>query len=282
MAKLSLREYQDQFGKLRSAFHQLNNFGEIDIDDVIADPNGEPREFDQDDLISLGQDIKERGQLAPIRVYWCSKRARWVIIHGERRWRAIQAVGLFRVLCIFLDDEPTENEKISARLVDQLLREDVPPITIAKSFRRLMDINAWSMSELARKLHIGKATASRMLSLLSLPEEIQDAVESGELPPTTAYEITKAPEANQRQLGKQAIEQGMTREETTLSVAQHDQGEPKREAKPQRKGGAKRAIRASNGLTVTVTNKKRFTDEQAIEALREMIDAIQVGKRGVA
>jgi len=276
MATISLTQYQERFGRVRSAFFAKNNYGEIDVDDVIVDPAQEPREFNEEDLLALGNSIKERGQFDPIRVYWSGKHARWVIIHGERRWRAIQAVGMFRVTCIFIDDEPTENEKISVKLIDQLLREDMPPISVAKAFRRLMEINNWSLSELARKLHIGKANASRILSLLKLPEEVQESVEQGKLAPTTAYEITKAPERDQVQIARQVIADNLTREETTEQIAPEKKIQ-KPNPKPSR--AARRAMRTSNGLTVTVTARRRMNDEQVLEALQEMMDAIRAGKK---
>jgi ParB family transcriptional regulator, chromosome partitioning protein len=276
MATISLTQYQERFGRVRSAFFAKNNFGEIDVDDVIVDPDQEPREFNEEDMLALGNSIKERGQLVPIRVFWSGKHARWVIIHGERRWRAIQAVGLFRVTCIFLDDEPTENEKISVKLVDQLLREDMPPISVAKAFRRLMELNQWSLSELARKLHIGKANASRVLALLKLPEEIQESIEQGKIAPTTAYEITKAPEHDRVDIARQVVAGNLTRQETTEQIAP-EKKTLKTNPKPSR--GARRAMRTSNGLTVTVTARRRINDDQVLDALQEMMDAIRAGKR---
>jgi ParB family chromosome partitioning protein len=273
--KVTLSQYQQKFDRLRSAYHELRGYGSIDPEDVIPDPERERPEYSPEALDALGEDIKVRGQIMPIRVYWSGKHGRWVIVHGERRWQAIRTKDLYRINCIFLDGEPSEEERITDRLVDDLLREDMPPISVAKSFRKLMDLNSWTAADLSRKLHVSKGTVSRSLALLELPSEIQDSVESGKLAASTAYQISKAPDQEQAPLARQAIAQKLTRDETSSQVP------TKRKAKVGG-SGAKRSIRASNGLSVSITHKRRFTDEQAVEALQEMIDVIRAGKKGVA
>lgn len=275
ISMMTLSEYQGKFGRVRSAFTEAKGYGYIDPGDVMPDPEREERAYSDDELRSLGEDMKARGQIDPITVYWSSKYARWIIIKGVRRWKAINAVGMIRVYCLFRDDEPTENEKISIQLVEELLREDMKPVEIARAFRQLMDINTWNATELAAKLHIHKGVVSRSLALLRLPDDVQEAVDDGQLPATAAYEISKAPAADQATLAKTAINDAMNRDE--VITESRKSSPPQKRSKPATT--TRRAMRTSNGATVTITHKRRLSDDQLIESLQEMIDAVRASKQ---
>jgi ParB family chromosome partitioning protein len=66
----------------------LRTIGRVDIDNVIPDPEQPRAEFTEEAIERLAHSIREKGQLSPIRVRWSEGLAKWVIISGERRWRA--------------------------------------------------------------------------------------------------------------------------------------------------------------------------------------------------
>ena len=66
----------------------------IQVDRIVPDPNQPRKEFEPESLRQLADSLKERGQLQPIRVRWDAAMERWVIIAGERRWRAAALAGL--------------------------------------------------------------------------------------------------------------------------------------------------------------------------------------------
>ena len=72
----------------------------IPIERLVPDPDQPRKEFDEDELERLGRSLRERGQLQPIRVRWDEASARWVVVAGERRYRAAIRAGLASLLCV--------------------------------------------------------------------------------------------------------------------------------------------------------------------------------------
>ena len=70
--------------------------GSLNVDQVVPDPEQPRAEFAPEALARLAESIREHGQLAPIRVRWSDNLSKWVIIAGERRWRAAKLAGLPR------------------------------------------------------------------------------------------------------------------------------------------------------------------------------------------
>ena len=80
----------------------LRNAARIQIDQVIPDPSQPRTEFSPAAIERLANSIQDQGQLAPIRVRWSAEHSKWVIVCGERRWRAVQAAGLETIDCQFI------------------------------------------------------------------------------------------------------------------------------------------------------------------------------------
>ena len=112
----------------------LDGFGCLEIDQVIPDP-GQPRtDFPAESLTHLANSIRDKGQLAPIRVRWSDELGKWVIIAGERRWRATKLAGLPTIECYFQADELSRAETLEQQLIENLLREDLKPLEEATGF----------------------------------------------------------------------------------------------------------------------------------------------------
>ncbi len=281
MVKIRLSDYLRGV-RQPPGYETLDNVGEIDPADIMAPLDRAPRNHSDESIHRLGEDIQTRGQLQPIRVYWSAGHKKWVIIAGERRWLAIQAVGLCKVAAMILDHEPTSAEILSERLADNMLREVPEPLEIARGFQALMDLKSWNASEVADHLHLHRGTVSRALALLRLPEDVQQRVESGELAPATAYELSKiGDQATQRQLAEKAVSETLTRSQT-VSVAK---ASSKAVSKPSAKStnATKRTICTRDGITVTLTARRQIDDATAIVALNEAADMIaHGGERGAA
>lgn len=268
--------------KYRYAFDKRNDVGMIDTGTVIAPTDREPRQFDPEKLRLLGEDILNRGQLQPIRVYWSERDGKWVIIAGERRWRAIQLVGMFQVMCVFVAGPMTPEQIIAERLADNLLHETPDPLEIARNCQELMRLTGWTTRQVADHLHVDHSVIVKAMALLRLPEQVQAKVESGEIAPSTAYEVSKVKdEEKQVEIAEQVVANGMTRNETA-EVVRRAAGKPSPARKPSKSASAdscKRAMRTSNGLTITVTSRRKLTDEQVVDACREFIEVIRNGQR---
>ena len=158
---------------------------------MIPDPKQPRKHFDEEEIERLSADIAARGQLQPIRVRWSADHGKWLIIAGERRWRAVTKAGLSRITCMFIDREMSESEIRAEQLVENLLREDLNGMEEARSFATLMELNGWNATELSQQINVSKGKVSKALSLLKLPEELQSRIEGGEISPSTAYELAK-------------------------------------------------------------------------------------------
>ena len=162
---------------------------EIPLAKIGADPDQPREEFEEDALARLAESIRTKGLLQPISVRWVEGRGSYVIIAGERRWRAATMAGLTSLSCVVVDRPIPPGELLALQCVENLLREDLRPIEQAKAFRTLMDINGWSGNQLAKELGISQPAVVAALKLLSLPEPVQDLVESGNLPASSASAI---------------------------------------------------------------------------------------------
>src|SRR5262249_52991292 len=116
----------------------LTSVGRVYIDEVVPDPAQPRLTFSEDALDRLAASIRDKGQLSPIRVRWSVDHGRWLIISGERRWRAAKRAGLAEVECYFHDEELTPSEVLEQQLIENCLREDLQPVEEARAFASLM------------------------------------------------------------------------------------------------------------------------------------------------
>ncbi len=186
--------------------------------------------------------MKSAGQLQPIRVRFDNARSKYVIIAGERRWRAAQIAGLKTVDCIVARGDISEEEILREQVIENAMREDLKPTEQGKAFLAVMEKEGLNGKELASKLNVHPSTVSRMVGLLSLAEDVQVKVDSGELPITRALKT---------KLGKPSEKPGK-----------------KRLLKEKR-------IRTTVGITITLKARKLLKDEQVELALREVLKQLQ-------
>ena len=139
----------------------------------------------------MAESMKAKGQLQPIRVRWDESRGVYLIICGERRWRAARMAGMATMTAIVQEGMLDPGELLAVQLIENCLREDLRPVEQACAFRRLMDANGWTVSRVAEELHLSPAHVSKVLAMLDLPETVQAMVDAGQLAATTAYEIGK-------------------------------------------------------------------------------------------
>ena len=155
---------------------------EIPLDRIERDPEQPREEFSEEGLERLAQSLRTRGQLQSIRVRWDEGRGVYVIVCGERRWRAARMAGLLTMSCVIMDQPAEPGELLALQLVENALREDLRPIEQAHAYKALLELHAWSARQLATELAINPATVTRALALLELPASVQERVEQGAWP----------------------------------------------------------------------------------------------------
>lgn len=253
----------------------------VPVDRLVPDPDQPRKEFDQGELDRLAASLKARGQLQPIRIRWDDAASQWVVVAGERRFRAAIMAGLPTLLCVEARADQSADDRLEDQLTENCIREDLKPVEQAHAFKALLDRKGWSYRELADHLHVSAGGIAQALALLRLPEPIQERVDAGALAPTVAYEIARVPDAGvQAELAARVEAEGMNRREAT---------EAARRAMPRASGGGKpakgrglagRAFRTPVGR-VSV-ELKRPGDESAILAALEDALAQQRARIGPA
>jgi ParB family transcriptional regulator, chromosome partitioning protein len=139
----------------------------------IATLSGQPRRiFDDEELLQLSESIKNHGILQPLVVRQAAEG--FQIIAGERRFRAAQVVGLKEVPVHIVNFN--DRETMEAALVENIQRADLNPIEKATGFKEYCERFNISREELATKLGIDKSTVINLIGILSLPNEVQDAI----------------------------------------------------------------------------------------------------------
>lgn len=253
------------------------NAAEIPADKIGPDPDQPREEFDAEALERLAESMRTRGQLQPIRVRWEEARNQYVIICGERRWRAAMQAGLKTLSCVVSEGATDSGELLALQLIENALREDLKPVEQARAFKALMDRNGWTARQAARELAYPQSTLVKILELLELPASVQEKVERGELAVTTAYELRKIEDATeQTAVAERIASENLTRQEAGAIIGRARGARPELSGKGRgvSKGRAKakpRKITAETFRTpagrVVVENKRGLDAGSVVEAL---------------
>ncbi len=154
----------------------MSEMAEVAITDIIPNPLQPRRDFDEEALQELATSIAELGVIQPITL----KRrddGKYIIISGERRWRASQIAGL-ELLPAYIRD--VEDEDLHAMaLVENIQRENLNAIEIALGMQRLVEECGLTQEAMAQKVGKKRSTVSNYMRLLSLPSEVQLALKEG-------------------------------------------------------------------------------------------------------
>ncbi|MBU6415199.1 ParB/RepB/Spo0J family partition protein [Patescibacteria group bacterium] len=159
----------------------------IEIEKIEPNPFQPRREFDEGALESLAHSIREYGILQPLLVYKIeieSSRGisvKYQLIAGERRWRAAKLAGLREVPVIIRKDDHSDRIKLELALIENVQREDLNAIDRASAFKQLIDDFYLTQKEVAERIGKSREFVTNTLRLLTLPEQIQEIIRSGEI-----------------------------------------------------------------------------------------------------
>jgi ParB family chromosome partitioning protein len=237
----------------------------LSIDRIFPDPDQPRRRFDEEALEGLSASLKELGQLVPIRVRLVGDR--FVIVDGARRTCAMKRAGLTQIAVIVDEHSGTDAGTLQRQLVLNCQREDLTNGEKGRAIRRLMDETGWNASQVADRLGFSKATVSRLLSLLDLPEPIRDRVDSGEIPLSAASALARIEDGEQREaLASQVASGHLTRDGLVGTLKARRHGTPKE------RRGASRVTCKLSSATVTVSTEDDLDLEAFISTLEELLN----------
>lgn len=153
----------------------MSEISEIAISDIIPNPTQPRTEFDEEALAELADSIRELGLIQPITVKRDGEK--YIIISGERRWRASERAGLESIPAYIREVDDTTLHAMA--LVENIQREDLNAIEISLGMQRLVEECGLTQEALATRLGKKRSTVANYLRLLNLPNEIQYAIKSG-------------------------------------------------------------------------------------------------------
>jgi ParB family chromosome partitioning protein len=147
-----------------------SSISEVDLSLIFANPNQPRTHFDEDSLTELATSIRELGVISPITLRK-NDDGTYLIIAGERRFRASKLVGLTRIPAYV--KTAADEQVMEMALIENIQREDLNAIEIALTFYRLMEEYQLTQERLSERVGKKRATIANYLRLLRLPAEIQ-------------------------------------------------------------------------------------------------------------
>ncbi len=150
---------------------------EIPLKDIEPNTNQPRKNFDNDSLMELADSIRAHGIIQPIIVQ--KNGDKFIIVAGERRFRAARKVGLKTIRCIIQNYSIQAKKEIA--LVENVQREDLNPVEIAFAIKKLVDDYNLEMEEVAEKIGKTRSVVSNYLRILRLEPEVLTMVEKGKL-----------------------------------------------------------------------------------------------------
>jgi ParB family chromosome partitioning protein len=187
----------------------------LSVLDIDPNPDQPRKNFDKDALSELADSISEHGVLQPILVV--KNDTRYMIVAGERRWRAARLAGLKMIPALVSDF--TERKIAEISLIENLQRDDLNPIETAQGIRKLMDEYQMTQETVSQQLGKSRSAVANTLRLLTLPKYIIEYVQNDELSAGHARALLACEDADtQRAIANKVIAQGLSVRETEQLV----------------------------------------------------------------
>ena len=204
---------------------------EIPVGELDPNPDQPRRTFSAESISQLADSIREQGVLQPLLVAPAGG-GRYLIIAGERRYRAGREAGLETLPCIVKDIDVIRQREIA--LIENLQREDLNPIDAARGIRALMQQCGYTQDKVAARVGKSRPAVANLLRMLNLPEEITDMVREGQLSAGHARVLAGlADREDQISLGQKAASEGLNvRQLEEMASRMKTPGRKRSEKKP--------------------------------------------------
>jgi len=251
----------------------------IPITDIVPNPHQPRAAFNAEQLAELAASITEHGLIQPLVV--TQQEGKYVLIAGERRWRASQLAGLEQLPAII--KEATPQAMLELAIIENIQRADLNALEEAFAYQQLMDEFGLTQEEVAKRVGKGRSTVANLLRLLTLPPNIQQAVSDGLISGAHGRALLPLPTP---EMQTNAMKQIMKLDLSVRQTEQHVKNllaEEKPQPKPRKKLPAELVdlqtqFEHSLGTRVTI-NKKRKGGQVIIhyysdEELQSIYDAI--------
>lgn len=230
---------------------------ELDVGSLEANPDQPRKRFDEEALRELAESIRKHGLIQPITVKQLDDSDRYIVVAGERRWRAHQLIERDTIFAIRTEGSPDE-----IALIENLQRQDLHPLEEAEALSKMMKRHGYTQEQLSKVIGKGRTTITELLSLNDLPDEVKEDCLTSDIPSKSLLiEIARVPDhANQLALWSK-VKDG----QFTVKQARKAKREPARPAQTT----VQEAQLAGRTLLKRLSRITEL-DESGREALREL------------
>lgn len=202
----------------------------VAIEQIIPNPRQPRTTMDRDQLAELATSIRTHGLIQPLVVTETVEG--YVLIAGERRWRASQLAGLEQVPVIV--KETTPQDMLELALIENIQRADLNALEEAHAYRQLIDEFGLTQEAVAERVGKARSTVANLLRLLTLPDGVQAAVNDGRLSGAHARALLPLPTAEMQTAAmNQALKMSLSVRQTETLVA-HLLADARPEPRPRR------------------------------------------------
>lgn len=265
---------ESMFGRRR-----IMNAHRIDLDQIISRPQVR-EEFDEDALQELADSLKNKGQQQPIRVWRDTAEGKYVVLMGERRFRAAKIAG-FEKIDAMVHEEPLSDAEITElQLIENLIRKDLNPVEEAKAFRKIMDDrkaagHPCTAKDIAKEISVSETKVQRSVRLLTLPEDILADVADGTIPASVIRQMWRLKGEDERRQLVDDYKNGKSFGEIsdTVKIKKNSRGI---------NGPRTKKSVTIDGIKIEVTAKKKVTQAEIAAAMKQWIKQIQNDGRSKA
>ena len=260
----------------------MSQLRQLPTADIIPDPDQPRRFFDEEALRELADSIRRHGVVQPIVV--TPRGAQFMIVAGERRWRAAQLAGLVEMPSIIRS--LSDQHRLEVSLIENLQRRDLNPLETATAYMKLRDQFNMTLEQIGQ--HVGGKSVSAIsntLRLLKLPSVVRTALFENKISEGQARTLVGLPDDVAEDLLQQTIHQGWSVRKLEQMIAAWKRAQqpsgPAPTPKPARSPHASSVTRLSKKLhtNITVRTSKRgagqiiipFKDQADFERIRDLI-----------
>jgi ParB family chromosome partitioning protein len=185
---------------------------EIQLDRIEPDPDQPRRTFDEEKLAELAASIQIEGVLQPIVVRYDEPRDVYVIVHGERRWRACHQAGLTAIPAIVR--EVPADRRLIQQLMENIVRDDLNAIDRAAALRALKSqLGEATWDQVAEAVGIRRSRLFQLLGTEKLPDRVQDDIRAGRLSEKQSRALQGLPPGQQEALRDAILEHELSAED---------------------------------------------------------------------
>ena len=176
----------------------------VKLSSIKPDPKQPRKTMDKDKLLELAESIKKNGVLQPVILTYKEKEEVYYLVNGERRFAATKKAGLDFIPAIIRPSNYNERQRLQEQLVENIQRENIPPIEEARAIQMLMDADKISIRQAGERLGKPKSYIGEIVGILRIPTKKLERAKK--LPKQALVEISKGKnEKEQDELLKAAL-----------------------------------------------------------------------------